>query len=83
MKTNMAEAGGSKENPFSFKKFVKSKEETKIPKTKKTQRKQNSQVSALNAHDKVNFKDEAPFPEVNKEGRNSRTFNIFTHKKVI
>ena len=54
----MAEGGGSNENPFSFKKFVKSKEETKTPKTKRTQGKQNSNASPQNPQNII-FSDEA------------------------
>lgn len=67
----MAEAGGSKDNPFSFKTFVESKQETTSPKTKKAQGKQKSRDSAVNPRNKDNFKDEAPFPEVDKEGMTS------------
>ena len=64
----MAEAGECKENPFSFKNFVKSKQETTSPKTNKAQRKQKSKESTGNLRNQNHFKDEAPFPEVNKEG---------------
>lgn len=72
----MAEAGECKENPFSFKNFVKSKQETTSPKTKKAQRKQNSKESTGNLRNQNHFKDEAPFPEVNKEGT-KLTLQIF------
>jgi len=64
----MAEAGESKENPFSFKTFVKTKQDTTSSKTKKAQGKQKSKDSAENLRNKNHFKDEAPFPEVDKEG---------------
>jgi len=65
---NMAEAGESKENPFSFKTFVKTKQDTTSPKTNKAQGKQKSKDSAVNLRNKNNFKEEAPFPEVDKQG---------------
>ena len=65
---NMAEAGESKENPFSFKTFVKTKQDTTSSKTNKAQGKQISKDSAVNQRNKNHFKDEAPFPEVDKEG---------------
>ena len=73
----MAEEGGSnrsndshsRNNPFSFKTFVKSKQETNSPKTKKKQDKLDSKASALNQRKRDNLKDEAPFPEINKQGK--------------
>ena len=65
----MAEARESKENPFSFKTFVKSKQETTSPKTERAQGKQKSKNSAVNLHNKKHFKDEAPFPEVDRQGK--------------
>lgn len=79
----MAEGGGSNENPFSFKKFVKSKHETKIPTTKKTQGKQTSKTSAVNQRNKDIFEDEAPFPEVNKEGKDVMVFLFRCHTKIF
>lgn len=73
----MAEAGECKENPFSFKNFVKSKQETTSPKTKKAQRKQNSKESTGNLRNQNHFKDEAPFPEVNKGGTKLTQLQIF------
>lgn len=60
---NMAEAE-SKENPFSFKTFVKTKQDTTSTKANKAQSKQKSKDSAVNLCNKNHFKDEAPFPEV-------------------
>ncbi|KAL9976471.1 hypothetical protein ACROYT_G013778 [Oculina patagonica] len=82
----MAEGGGSNENPFSFKKFVKSKHETKIPTTKKTQGKQTSKTSAVNQRNKDIFEDEAPFPEVNKEvdsDGGKEDLNPFSYKRFV
>ena len=67
----MAEPGESKDNPFSFKTFVKSKQETASPKTKRAQSKRKSKDSAVNLCNKNHLKDEAPFPEVHKEGTKS------------
>ena len=64
----MAEAGESKENPFSFKTFVKTKQDTTSTKANKAQGKQKSKDSPVNLRNKNHFKDEAPFPEVDKEG---------------
>jgi len=73
----MAEAGESKDNPFSFKTFVKTKQETTSPKTKRAQGKQKSKDSAASLRNKNHFKDEAPFPEVDKEGTTKSYFHDY------
>lgn len=81
----MAEAGENSGNPFSFKTFVKSKKETKSPKIKKNQDKQNSKDSPLNSRKGEICIEESPFPEVNnpahaddsKEDANPFSFKNF------
>ena len=65
----MAEAGEKNDNPFSFKTFVKSKQETKGPKKKKKQEQQNSKCSPLTQRKGGISVDESPFPEVNKPSK--------------
>ncbi|KAJ7381487.1 Serologically defined colon cancer antigen 3 [Desmophyllum pertusum] len=90
----MAEEGGSnrsndshsRNNPFSFKTFVKSKQETNSPKTKKKQDKLDSKASALNQRKRDNLKDEAPFPEINKQvddGDRKEEANPFSFKAFL
>ena len=74
MAEDMAEAE-SKENPFSFKTFVKTKQDTTSTKANKAQSKQKSKDSAVNLCNKNHFKDEAPFPEVDKEGMTNDKLN--------
>lgn len=68
----MAESGGNSDNPFSFKTFVKSKQETKGSKQKKKQEKQNLKNSPLNPRKGEISSDESPFPEVTKPGNGTR-----------
>ena len=59
----MAEEEENSGNPFSFKTFVKSKQETKGPKNKKKQEKQSSKNLSLPRKGEI-MTDESPFPEV-------------------
>lgn len=68
----MAESGGNSGNPFSFKTFVKSKQETKGSKQKKKQEKQNLKNSPLNPRKGEISSDESPFPEVTKPGNGTK-----------
>ena len=68
----MAEARENTENrnnPFSFKTFVKSKQETKGPKKKKQEQQTTSKCSPLTQRKEEISVDESPFPEVNKPGK--------------
>lgn len=81
----MAEAE-SKENPFSFKTFVKTKQDTTSTKANKAQSKQKSKDSAVNLCNKNHFKDEAPFPEVDKEDEDTgarEELNPFSYKRFV
>lgn len=67
---NMAEGSNSgNENPFSFKTFVKSKQETKSTTSKIKQDKQKSKSSPVSLRKRDSSKDERPFPEVNRQGK--------------
>ena len=68
----MAEAGEKSDNPFSFKTFVKSKQETKGPKKKKKQEQQNSKCSPLTQRKGGISVDDSPFPEVKRTGKENK-----------
>ena len=63
----------SKDNPFSFKKFVKSKQETETTTIKINKDKQKSKSSPVSGRKKQSFTDEPPFPEVSRQGERAYT----------
>ena len=58
----------SKENPFSFKAFVKSKQETETTTSKIKKDKHKSRSSPASVRKRDSSTDEPPFPEVSRQG---------------
>lgn len=67
--TKMADKDSSnKENPFSFKTFVKSKQETETTTSKIKKDKHKSKNSPASVRKRDSYTDEPPFPEVSRQG---------------
>lgn len=78
----MADAKEASGNPFSFKTFVKSKQETKDPKHREKQEQKNSDNSPVNRRKGDNV-DESPFPDVKKQGKRFQAKNVELNDSML